>query len=710
MPAKPEPRTAEGGRRWIFIGGGLLALLAATLTLLPILLLSDLEPVLLPPLPEARTAAARDGSTGDASSGDSNSSDSNAGDSALTSVSGRASAANGESGTRPGQPAEGSVDSESAAGATDRQPPIIERRRVQGGQTLPGSAETRKADRPLRRSLDRSADARRRRTRQFGGTANTEGAVEAGLNWLAVHQSPDGSWDRIGFQRQCPRHDECPGRARNRSKNSLKPGVTGLALLAFLGAGYSDRQGPHQDTVAKAVAALLAMQRPDGGFSADTGMAGYNDSVATFALAEYLSLTRERRVEPALGAAVQRLVAMQQELGGWDYGPERSSGRNDSSITAWMVQALQACAVAGVIVPADTFIRAALHFTRASEPGGKVWYADAGTGFTISTQTLRPVYRYGPAMTAAGLTSESLLGWRSDSPLRLAQKTRLFAQLPSGGLAQGRDPSQLHSYYYWYYGTIAMFQTGGRDWQRWNAGLRDALLPLQSRDKTAKGEKRHRFGSWPPFGPGWGKWGRMGGRVYTTAICTLTLEIYYRHTPAYLDDRLVVRADDWRSFLERAGARSRRLAVDSLREMRVEVGEPPLVQLLSDADRDIALAAAEALVAIDSPMGRSVMEQRVSTLPAWARASVERSLGRARAIEQLRPSRGMLRLFDAEHRLATLDLPRAYLGMKVTVLRTEHPIAQMRVIQRFTGRTVVLAELIGDASEAPRHGDPVVES
>ena len=37
-------------------------------------------------------------------------------------------------------------------------------------------------------------------------------------------------------------------------------------------------------------------------------------------------------------------------------------------------------------------------------------------------------------------------------------------------------------------------------------------------------------GSWDPSGP----WGRYGGRLYSTAISTLTLEVYYRLLPLYL--------------------------------------------------------------------------------------------------------------------------------------------------------------------------------
>ena len=591
--------------------------------------------------------------------------------------------------------------------------PIIERRRIQVDDRLvevfPLASKAVEGPPAGPEKLDRSGAVRRRRVQQFGGTPRTESAVEVGLAWLAAHQSPDGLWDRLGFQNRCPADDRCPGPALRRTQHSLQAGLTGLSLLAFLGAGYTDREGPYQAVVRRAVEALLRLQQPDGGFCVAESMAGYNNSLATFALAEYYAMTREPRLREPLRRAVGQLARTQQELGGWDYLPRRNSGRNDTSITAWAVQALQTCAVAGIKVPHRVLVNAALHLARATEADGRVWYADTGTGVELNADTLQAVYRYGPAMTAAGLACEQLLGWRIESPVCRRQRALLLGQLPSSGLARGRDPSQLHNEYYWYYGTVAMFQAGGESLERWNARLRDTLLPLQDRGKIPGGGKRHSYGSWPPYGPHWGKWGRMGGRVYTTAICTLTLEIYYRHTPAYLEDHLLLTSADWRALLEDSKPRSRRLAIKCLREMRLEVGEPVLVELLNDANRSVALAAAEALTSIDSPLGRPLLEKAIAALPTSERVAVEQAFRRAVEIASLPPTAGQVRLFDAGHGLATLELPRAYVGMEVVVQRDGQEAARLRVIRRFSGRSVVLAELVGAwRGDPPRPGDRVV--
>ena len=71
---------------------------------------------------------------------------------------------------------------------------------------------------------------------------------------------------------------------------------------------------------------------------------------------------------------------------------------------------------------------------------------------------------------------------------------------------------------YWYYGSYAMYQMGGRHWKAWNSAMKRTLLPSQ----RAQG---HLAGSWDPVGP----WGSHGGRVYSTALMVLCLEVYYRY-------------------------------------------------------------------------------------------------------------------------------------------------------------------------------------
>ena len=80
--------------------------------------------------------------------------------------------------------------------------------------------------------------------------------------------------------------------------------------------------------------------------------------------------------------------------------------------------------------------------------------------------------------------------------------------------------------YYWYYATQVMFNLGGPEWDQWNRTMRRMLIETQCQDGCA-------MGSWDPERPTPDIWGMKGGRMVTTTLSTLTLEVYYRYLPLY---------------------------------------------------------------------------------------------------------------------------------------------------------------------------------
>jgi hypothetical protein len=119
-------------------------------------------------------------------------------------------------------------------------------------------------------------------------------------------------------------------------------------------------------------------------------------------------------------------------------------------------------------------------------------------------------------MTAEALVCRAFLDVEDAEPTMNEGAHFVLEELPSP-----RDPNV----YYWYYGTLAVFQRQGDDWQKWNGAMQDALLNSQRYDS--------RFaGSWDPDA----KWGAYGGRVYSTALGALCLEVYYRYLPLYGGD------------------------------------------------------------------------------------------------------------------------------------------------------------------------------
>lgn len=90
---------------------------------------------------------------------------------------------------------------------------------------------------------------------------------------------------------------------------------------------------------------------------------------------------------------------------------------------------------------------------------------------------------------------------------------------------KGPDTRTGPDMYYNYYATQVMKHIGGRSWENWNAEMRDHLVKSQDKEGAAAG-------SWTP---GRGHAEEKGGRLYTTSLSCMTLEVYYRYLPLYGD-------------------------------------------------------------------------------------------------------------------------------------------------------------------------------
>src|SRR6185503_11630288 len=152
-----------------------------------------------------------------------------------------------------------------------------------------------------------------------GGGAGTEDAVRAALRWLARHQSADGSWGASSFPTRCAK-EPCSGPG-NRDYDT---GATSLALLAFLGAGFShlsrdemaDPVNPGRTlhfghAVRDAIKWLLAQQDPEGCLGPRRNHYLYNHSIATLALSEAFGMTNAGMLAGPAQKAVDFLASAQ---------------------------------------------------------------------------------------------------------------------------------------------------------------------------------------------------------------------------------------------------------------------------------------------------------------------------------------------------------------------------------------------------------------
>lgn len=339
-----------------------------------------------------------------------------------------------------------------------------------------------------------------------GATAETEMAVQSALRWLAANQSADGRWDAEKFGAGTERREIGPKglpQDRQRAGTKADTGVSGLALLAFLGAGNTHLAGDHRETVRRGLDFLLASQRPDGNLGGDatTYAFMYCHGMATFALSEAYAMSGDRRLSLPLRRAIgYTLAAQHPSTGGWRYRPGELG---DMSQLGWQLMALKSASLAGVDVPQIALDRAAKYIRSVSfgTHGGLASY--------------RPGEQGSRTMTAEALASRQFLGLAGENPATREAANYILGELPG---------SSRPNLYYWYYGSLAMHNVQGANWDTWNHALRTELLSTQEANGPLAG-------TWPTDS----QWSGYGGRVYTAAMGALCLEVYYRYLPIYLE-------------------------------------------------------------------------------------------------------------------------------------------------------------------------------
>jgi len=329
----------------------------------------------------------------------------------------------------------------------------------------------------------------------YGGTAETERAVAMGLEWLKRQQSKDGSWSLSG-----PYGDG--------GVNENRTAATAMALLAFMGAGHTHKEGAFQPNVARGLEYLLSIQDEDGFFAAKaTGIQQtYSQAQASIAVCELYGMSGDDALRVPAERAVRWAIDAQSDAGGWRYRPRQDS---DTSVTGWYVMALISARIAGLDVDSEVLERVHTFLDSVQRVSGDNRPNKDGDKYAYL-----PAAKDKDAMTAEGILCRMYLGWSTDDP-RIVQGCEYLAGRPITSEIGRRD------YYYWYYATNSLHHAGGSPWSRWNQEMRQVLPSLQNQT----GRER---GSWPPQGD---PHGDAGGRLYSTVLAILCLEAYYRHMP-----------------------------------------------------------------------------------------------------------------------------------------------------------------------------------
>jgi hypothetical protein len=365
----------------------------------------------------------------------------------------------------------------------------------------------------------RTAGARTALLQKFAGGygGQTEEAVLRGLRWLAAQQQPDGYWGEVSKYNRTW-HKKKWLSSMGYEQRAVR--LTSLCLLAFLAHGETPQSAEFGGTVQRAMEYLLRQQNPETGLfvplaesrpeksGEDLGV--YSHAQATYALAEAYALTRapvlKRPVE--LGLA----VIIRGQLAGGAWGNWYEQNIADASATSWQIQALKAAAAAGLRPEGlDEAVRKAAGGIAGLYKGEGIWYYRKGDLLVMPREG-------GPIMSGAMVLSLQLLGLHND-PMALAGLRYMndFGVTEWSKAWANPINKSLPATYEWYYNTQAVFQRGGSRWTAWNAAFAPLLLSHQNPE------------GW------WLGIGQSGAeeKIYSTSLCVLSLEVYYRILPTY---------------------------------------------------------------------------------------------------------------------------------------------------------------------------------
>jgi Ca-activated chloride channel family protein len=237
------------------------------------------------------------------------------------------------------------------------------------------------------------------------------------------------------------------------------------------------------------------------------------------AIAEMYGLSGDQVLKPIADKAVEYLLNKQFKGSGW------GNGDADLLTTAWCVTALKSAKMAGLEFDATAAHKDAQKFldlmlvTRGGYPFPR--YSLLSEQPPGSTGKL-------PLNEAAWVISSLLTGQRdiNDKDIKMLARTLTEKEyLPAW--EEGKLDFQ-----YWYFATLATYQVGGTTWDNWVKPLFSTLTEHQrgyhKLDKDAgltDSTRLDEHGSWDAVDV----WSPLYGRVYSTAINSLNMEIYYRY-------------------------------------------------------------------------------------------------------------------------------------------------------------------------------------
>lgn len=305
---------------------------------------------------------------------------------------------------------------------------------------------------------------------------------ERGLGYLAKTQSDAGDWNSLGGE--------------------TGPGVTGLAVLAFLASGEDPNFGIYSSNIRRALRSIIKSQDAVTGYF---GHSMYHHGFAMLALAEAYGAVDDRNLWPASEASSGRSIGASLELavpaavtsqkknpyGAWRYSPDANDA--DTSVSGAVLVGLLAARNAGIEVPDESIDRAIKYYREMTSDSGQVGYSGGFGGFDESIARISIA------------TLVYAIARRKDLDEYEATLGYLTQRLEASG-------HEHYLEYTRYYQAQALFQGDVDAWEKWNKLLVRQLKSAQRSDGSFNGSH---------------------GPSISTSLSLLALALNYRFLPIY---------------------------------------------------------------------------------------------------------------------------------------------------------------------------------
>lgn len=375
-------------------------------------------------------------------------------------------------------------------------------------------------------------------------------SIDDGLFWLFSVQEQDGRWSA---SKNNPFHMNynLPF-FRNYVDLWADPAETALAILSFLGNGFSHLSGPlhYRESINRAIKWLISLQKSNGlidcndiripkiaykprypqwelansKYGIKRVISVYNHNISLQALVEAYAMTKDATLkEPIIKGLEYSVKYFKNDLYKWSNSLEL----DDIGPSVFYIFALS-------IINQIDDLKKEIRFLESELKNAKRYiklFTNSYNGRIYSLSSV-PVCLGGYDSTATGIAIRIFLGEEPTKSGIIAKginflqyhlpKWQSFYNIPKEEPETVPDTffndDDIVNEWYWYYGTMTFLNADKKLWNKWRGELEKTLFEHQIRYGVNKG-------SWDPEGP----WARVGGRVYVTTFLLLTLESYFSY-------------------------------------------------------------------------------------------------------------------------------------------------------------------------------------